>query len=52
MLYAPVSFSFFFLSLFFFGCTLGMRKFWGQGLNPCCSSYPSYSSDKAGSLTC
>ena len=30
----------------------GMQKFCGQGLNSCCNSDPSYSSDSATSLSC
>ena len=36
---------------FFFGCICSMWKFLGQGLNPCHSCSPSYSSVNSGSLT-
>ena len=40
------------LLILFFGCTCGMQKFLGQGLNPCHSSDLSHSIDSARSLTC
>ena len=36
---------------FYFGSSLGVQKFLGQGSNPCCSHDPSRSSDNTGSLT-
>ena len=38
--------------LIIFGCTLGMWKFQGWGLNPGHSSDLNHTSDNAGSLTC
>ena len=39
-------------TLLFFGCTCGMWKFLGQGLNSHHSSNQSHSGDNTGSLTC
>ena len=40
-----------FIYFYFFGCTHGMWKFWGQGLNLPHNSGSSHSSDNSGSLT-